>query len=61
MRTPVELQRILAKSLAKERSERYPSMKELLDDLKALREPSRTLSLSGVALAAGVATRRKWR
>jgi serine/threonine protein kinase len=60
-KTPVELQRIFAKSLAKERSERYPSMKELLEDLRALREPSRTLSLSGIVLGAGDATRRKWR
>jgi serine/threonine protein kinase len=57
-KTPVELQRIFEKSLAKERSERYPSMKELLEDLRALREPSRTLSLSGIVLGAGDATRR---
>jgi serine/threonine protein kinase len=43
---PIELQRIVSKTLRKDREQRYQSMKELLLDLQALRETSATLSAS---------------
>ena len=46
---PTELQRIISKSLRKDREERYQSVRDLLVDLKSLR---RTIENSGAAMSA---------
>jgi tetratricopeptide (TPR) repeat protein/TolB-like protein/predicted Ser/Thr protein kinase len=56
--TPAELQRILERALAKERSERYPSMKDLAGDLKGLRDRGMTSAPTAAVVAAP--GRRTW-
>jgi len=59
---PVELERIVAKALAKDPSERYQHVDEMLVDLKHLRKEGETATAPHPATAAGAPQRRpRWK